>query len=67
MAAGLAMVALLVLVFVPRATRAQDKPTLSGSWTASALTERWTVSDWGEACGSRPASQGAGGGAVQIR
>ncbi len=46
---------------------AQDKPTLSGSWTASALTESWSVTDWGEVCGPKPASHGAGGGGVQIR
>jgi hypothetical protein len=46
---------------------AQDKPTLSGSWSASALTESWSVSEWGDACGPRPAPQGAGGGSVQIR
>jgi hypothetical protein len=46
---------------------ADDKPTLSGSWTASALTESWSVSDWGEACGPKPAPKGAGGGSVQIR
>jgi hypothetical protein len=47
--------------------RAEDKPTLSGAWTASALSESWSVDQWGEACGPRPAPQGAGGGAVQIR
>jgi hypothetical protein len=50
----------------PRAA-AQDKPTLNGSWTASALTESWSIGDWGEVCGPRPAPHGAGGGAVQIR
>ena len=46
---------------------AQDKPTLSGSWTASALSESWSVTDWGEACGPKPGGKGAGGGSVQIR
>jgi hypothetical protein len=55
------------LALAPKVARADDKPTLSGSWTATALTESWTVSEWGEACGPRPAPQGAGGGAVQIR
>ncbi len=59
--------ALVALLFGTGAARAQDKPTLNGSWTASALTESWSVTDWGEACGPKPAPQGAGGGAVQIR
>jgi hypothetical protein len=46
---------------------AQDKPTLNGSWSASALTESWSITDWGEACGPKPAGKGAGGGSVQIR
>ena len=46
---------------------AQDRPTLSGSWTASALAESWSVKEWGDACGPRPAPEGAGGGSVQIR
>jgi hypothetical protein len=60
-------VALLLVLLVGEAAWAQDKPTLSGSWSASALTERWSVVEWGEACGPRPSPQGAGGGAVQIR
>ncbi len=59
--------AILSLVLGARIARADDKPTLSGTWTASPLTESWTVSDWGEACGPRPAPQGAGGGSVQVR
>ena len=57
----------MALVLSSRRAAAQDKPTLSGSWTASALTESWSVADWGEACGPRPAPQGSGGGPVQIR
>jgi hypothetical protein len=63
----LALLALLVILGAPRIAAADDKPTLSGSWTASALTESWSVADWGEVCGPRPAAHGAGGGAVQIR
>jgi hypothetical protein len=58
---------ILAIVAAPRRAAADDKPTLSGSWTASSLTESWSVSDWGEACGPKPASHGAGGGSVQIR
>ncbi|WP_433930874.1 hypothetical protein AB3662_42645 [Sorangium cellulosum] len=55
------------LVAAPRTGAAQDLPTLSGSWTASPLTEQWSVAAWGEACGPRPRPQGAPGGAVQIQ
>jgi hypothetical protein len=46
---------------------AQDKPTLNGSWSATALSEKWAIGDWGEACGPKPRPQGAGAGSVQIR
>jgi hypothetical protein len=61
------LAALVVVLLLPRAAHAQDRPTLSGSWTASALSESWSVSEWGDACGPKPAPQGAGGGSVQIR
>lgn len=60
------LAAAIVAIFGGRA-RAQDRPTLSGSWSASALSESWTVSEWGPACGPKPAPKGAGGGSVQIR
>jgi hypothetical protein len=46
--------------------QAQDRPTLSGTWSASAITESWSIGDWGEACGPRPAPHGAGGGSVTV-
>lgn len=49
-----------------RPSNAQDRPPLNGSWSASGLAERWNIGDWGEACGPKPAPQGASGGAVQI-
>ncbi|WP_155798065.1 hypothetical protein, partial [Sorangium cellulosum] len=55
------------LVAAPRTGAAQELPTLSGAWTASPLTEQWSVAAWGEACGPRPQPQGAPGGAVQIQ
>jgi hypothetical protein len=61
------LASLLALTAAARTGAAQDQPTLSGAWTASALTERWSVTTWGEACGPRPAPQGAPGGAVQIK
>ncbi len=67
----LARPALLLLTTLSMSTfaataSADERPTLSGAWTASALTERWNIGDWGDACGPRPAPRGAGGGAVQI-
>jgi hypothetical protein len=50
----------------PRGALAQDRPTLSGTWSASGVAERWSIGEWGDACGPRPASQGAPGGTVQI-
>ncbi|AUX48319.1 hypothetical protein SOCE26_098530 [Sorangium cellulosum] len=61
------LLALLVALAMPRTGAAQDLPTLSGSWTASPLTEQWSIAAWGDACGPQPQPQGAPGGAVQIR
>jgi predicted nucleic acid-binding Zn ribbon protein len=47
--------------------RADDKPTLSGTWSASSMTESWSTKDWGEACGPKPTSGGgAPGGTVTV-
>lgn len=57
----------LAIAAIAGTARADGKVTLSGQWTASALGESWSVSEWGAACGPKPAGQGAGGGSVQIR
>lgn len=59
---------LVVLVAVPfaRTARADDLPTLSGTWSASAMSERWAIGEWGDACGPKPTPRGAGGGVVSI-
>ncbi|TKD12604.1 hypothetical protein [Polyangium fumosum] len=46
---------------------AQGKPTLSGSWSASSVSESWSFDGWVDACGPKPRGQGGGGGSVQIR
>jgi uncharacterized Zn-finger protein len=46
--------------------RAQTRPTLSGTWSASPLVERWNIGQWGDKCGPRPSPQGAPGGTVTI-
>ncbi len=62
---GTAVAACVVSVAVSAA--AQDKPTLAGTWSASALKETWTTSEWGEACGPKPTSSGgAPGGTVTV-
>jgi predicted RNA-binding Zn-ribbon protein involved in translation (DUF1610 family) len=43
-----------------------DDVTLSGSWTASAISERWNIGEWGEKCGPKPQPRGAGGGTITI-
>ena len=34
--------------------RADDSLTLAGRWSASPLTVRWIIGEWGSACGPRP-------------
>lgn len=68
--AALALAAAALALAAP--LRAQpkkgDEPTrsLAGSWSATAMSESWTFTEWGEACGPKPASKGAGGGGVTI-
>lgn len=57
----------LAVAAAPRATRAEGEPTLSGAWSASGVSEQWSIASWGDACGPRPKPQGAPGGAVQIK
>jgi len=57
---------LLACVFA-REARAEGKPTLSGSWSASSMSESWSYDNWVDACGPKPSPKGAGGGAVQVR
>lgn len=61
-----ALLSLSLATLVAAPTSADERPTLAGAWSASALTERWNIGDWGDACGPRPAPRGAPGGAVQI-
>jgi hypothetical protein len=56
----------LMAVFSAGIARADTLPTLDGRWTASSLTVRWIIGEWGDACGPRPSGGGEGGGAVTI-
>jgi hypothetical protein len=38
--------------------RADESLTLAGRWSASPLTVRWIIGDWGPACGPRPSGGG---------
>jgi hypothetical protein len=50
-----------------RTVRAQSRPTLAGTWSATPITERWNIGDWGEACGPKPSESTVPGGQVTIR
>jgi hypothetical protein len=57
----------LLLGTLATSAAAQDLPTLSGRWQAEALTVRWVIGQWGEACGPRPSGGGDAGGAVDVQ
>lgn len=59
-------VVLGVHAFAASAMAQEHLPTLSGTWSATALVERWSVGDWGDACGPKPSPQNAAAGTVQI-
>lgn len=63
---GAVALASLLISSAPTGARAQDRLTLSGTWNASGLSEVWSVGDWGESCGPRPAAHGVGGGVVAV-
>lgn len=62
--AGLPFLALAQPASADDATAAPK--TLAGTWTASPLSESWSTTAWGDACGPKPGGGGAPGGTVQI-
>jgi hypothetical protein len=46
--------------------RADDSLTLAGRWSASPLTVKWIIGDWGPACGPRPSGGGEPAASVNI-
>jgi hypothetical protein len=46
--------------------RADAPASLSGRWSATSLTERWSIGDWGSACGPKPSATGERGGTATI-
>lgn len=62
----LALFAASWLAFAPRSARADDLPTLSGTWSASGMSASWNTKEWGDGCGEKPSGSGAPGGSVTI-
>ena len=48
-----------------RLARAADA-SLSGQWSATAMTASWNIGDWGPACGPRPSGTGAPSGTISV-
>ena len=66
-AATAALLLAIAGVFSARSARSEGKLTLNGTWSASSLTEAWSVTDWGDACGPKPPAHGSGGGSVRVQ
>jgi hypothetical protein len=62
---ALATFIVLVCSLFVRSARA-DPATLSGTWTATAMTSNWVIGDWGTACGPKPSGGGAPAGVATI-
>jgi hypothetical protein len=61
-----ALTAILFGLTCAPALRAEAPPNLSGRWSATPLTETWSIGDWGSACGPRPSAAGDHGGTATI-
>src|SRR5690606_23323117 len=46
---------------------AQSQPTLSGRWSASAMSVQWRIGQWGSQCGPKPGGGGSASGSVSIK
>jgi len=57
----------LALVVCHGTVWAQGQPTLSGSWSATAMHVQWNIGEWGAACGPRPSGGGSGAGTVTVK
>lgn len=65
--ARIALVSFVMLVcsLAPRSSSAEPA-SLSGTWTATAMTSNWVIGDWGVACGPKPSGGGAPAGVATI-
>jgi hypothetical protein len=59
--------ATLVAVLWAAPARADGPVTLSGQWSASALTVKWVIGDWGAACGPKPSGGDAPATTVSVQ
>ena len=64
--AALALALALVASSITQRALADDSLTLSGRWSASPLTVRWIIGEWGDSCGPRPNGGGETATAVAI-
>lgn len=62
-----AIAPLLVAPSIAAVARADNPPALDGTWSASPLTTKWVIGDWGPACGPKPAGGGEAGTTVSIQ
>jgi hypothetical protein len=66
MIAVIATLAFFTVFGRPRASAAADRPTLTGVWSESVLSERWNIGQWGAACGPKPISRDTPGGQATV-
>jgi hypothetical protein len=55
-----------LMCVLPASAFAQDQPTLSGTWSATSMSEKWSTSEWGDGCGPKPSAGGAPGGTATV-
>ncbi|MEZ4371202.1 MAG: hypothetical protein R3B07_10270 [Polyangiaceae bacterium] len=63
---GLVCCLITLVLGVAREAHA-EQPTLSGRWSASAMSVQWRIGEWGDSCGPKPGGGGAPGGSVSIK
>lgn len=57
----------MLIAALAAASARADAPTLSGQWSASALTVKWIIGDWGAACGPKPSGGDAPATTVSVQ
>jgi hypothetical protein len=60
------LAALVCVALFAMDARAAAQPTLDGTWSASPLTVKWVIGDWGPACGPQPSGGGEGAASIII-
>jgi hypothetical protein len=63
----LALLSGCVAILVAALAFAEIRPTLAGTWTGGPLVERYSVGEWGDACGPRPVDREKPGGPAVVR